>query len=323
MVVSYAAFGSMFAFVFCFGNAIAKEHAVNYNDSPVWTVGIGVMYADVNITLGEALAFVSYSGHDVVLVHVPGSGEHWDQCQDNGIQAGRFTRIFAPSDFGTSPRKLHYTPPTCGEFYIACSVSAHCMFGQRVKVVVNNGDKTPCTSPCVNAACVTESSKSSTTSALEIALKPQANSNWWGTGPFSRLEVDVGDSVVFRTGAGFHDVAIVPSRSSFDNCDMGGKMLVADWSYGTTDPSAACRTSPECCAGSSCADSGKYVTYRFNASVPGDVYFICSLGNGAHCNAGQKLIVTVRDSVTSSARTQLNWSLFVAFLTSLWLNLFA
>jgi len=212
--------------------------------------------------------------------------------------------IFAATDFTVAPSKKHYTPPTCGQFYIACSVGPHCMYGQRVKVTVKNADGKACVSPCMKGACVTSSSKSLATGATEYALKPRPNSNYWGVGPYATLEVEVGDSVLFQTGAGFHDVATVPTRAGFDGCNMAGKTVVADWTFGTQDPSTTCKSSKDCCTGSSCSTSGNSVTYVFNATSAGDTYFVCSVGSGGHCKGGQKLLVKARvptASTTSAA----------------------
>jgi len=275
-----------------------KEITVTYSDSPIWTVGIGVGYADMSITLGETLELSSYSSHDVVLIHAPSTGTYWDQCGQNGIAVGNFTSIWAATDFtGHSITQKHYTPPTCGDFYVTCSVPPHCMYGQRVKVTVKNVDDTLCTSPCLNAACVTTASKVS--KATVHSVKPMPNSGFWGQGPYGALTVDIGDTVLFRTGGGFHDVATVPSTADFDNCDMTSMVVVADWPYMQMTPTAACNSSSACCSGSTCGVASPYVTYTFTAKMAGDTYFVCSYGNGGHCKTGQKFRVTVRDAATS------------------------
>jgi hypothetical protein len=286
-------------FAFLSGSASSKEVLVTYSDSPIWTVGIGVGYADLTITLGETLSFSSYSSHDVALMHAPSTGSPWDQCSQSGIPAENFTSVWAPGDFtASSVTKKHYTPPTCGEFYLACSVAPHCMYGQRIKVIVKNADNAVCTSPCLNAACVTTASKVSKTLVHDV--KPIANSGFWGQGPYEAITVDIGDSVLFRTGAGFHDVATVPSAADFDSCDMKDKAVVAEWTYMTTSPNPACNSSSVCCSGSACGATGQWVTYTFTASVAGDTYFVCSYGNGDHCKTGQKLRLTVRAPTTAA-----------------------
>jgi len=294
--------------IICVGGSIFTSvsgadhvHTVTFSDTPVWTVGIGVAYADMNIVLGETLSFMSDSSHDVVLLHPKSSGAPWSSCGQSGV-TGNTTSIWASSDFSsTSMTEKHYTPPSCGDFHVVCSQSAHCMFGQRVKVSVKNPDGSTCSSPCLGAACVTAASKVGKTSGVTHGMKPVANSKWWGQGPFSAMTVDIGDSVVFRTGAGFHDVATLPSQAAFDNCDMTQKTVVADWTFGTTDTSAICKNTSACCSGSACGSTGYYVTYTFNASVAGDVYFICSYGH--HCKQGQKVLVTVRSSTTEAPST--------------------
>jgi len=299
MSVVLRAVVGIFAFALWVNEVSCEEHVVSFNNAPIWTVGFGVSYSDININMGETLNFASYSGHDVVLVHVPQTGTPWDQCGQNGITAGAFTPVLLPSDFGISTTNKHFTPPTCGEFFLACSVSAHCMFGQRVKVTVTSVDGSSCTSPCVGAACVTDASKVTKVGAILHDVRPVADSKWWGTGPYDALEVEVGDTVVFRTGSGFHDVATVPSASAFADCDMTDHAVVADWTYGAASPSSTCNSSSACCVLSSCAVSGMYVTYTFTAHSRGDQFFVCSIGN--HCKAGQKLRVYVKGELASHA----------------------
>lgn len=280
---------------------LSATHTVTFSDSPIWTVGIGVAYPDLAINLGETVAFTSYSEHDVVLLHAPSSGTHWDQCSMGGIQAGSFTTIWASSEFSADgASEQHYTPPSCGDFYMACSIGGHCAFGQRIKVTVSNGDGSACTSPCVGAGCVNADAKSAVTSGTVHHVKPAPDSQYWGsTAPYDALTVNVGDSVLFRTGAGYHDVATVPTLTALSSCDTSGKTLVADWDYSSGLTSAACDSSTACCAGSSCGTSGNYVTYTFTAEAAGDTYFVCSMGS--HCQTGQKFILTVTDPATSIA----------------------
>jgi plastocyanin len=303
--------------------ALSKEHVVTFNNDPTWTVGLGVGYADMSIVLGQTLAFASHSGHDVVLLHTPTSGAYWDQCGQNGIAVGRFTSVWASTDFAdASITTKHYTPPTCGEFYLACSVSAHCMYGQRIKVTVTNTDNSACGTPCSNAACVTTSSMETKTGVLQ-EVKPVANSRYWGQGPYSALTVSIGDSVIFQTGSGFHDVATVPSAADFGSCNMNSKTVVADWVPMQTVPTASCISSSLCCAASSCGTSGQYVTYNFTATTAGETYFVCSYGNGGHCTTGQKIRVTVPGTNTldpndpGSTNDAVKWSVQLSFL--MWL----
>jgi len=298
-------FACVLAFAFGVNEVSCEEHVISFNNAPIWTVGFGVTYSDIDITVGETLSFASYSGHDVVLVHAAQTGTPWDQCGQTGIALGAFTSVLSPSDFGISITKKHFTPPTCGEFFLACSVSAHCMYGQRVKVIVSNADGSSCTSPCVDAACVTDAS-TAVVGTLQHDVTPVADSKWWGTGPYNAaLEVQVGDTVVFRTGSGFHDVATVSSASDFADCDMTHTVVVADWSYGTSNPSTACNSSSACCASSSCGASGMYVTYTFTAKSEGDNFFVCSIGN--HCKVGQKVRVHVTGMGGASNACQISW----------------
>lgn len=317
MAVVLSTVARIFAFSLGVTEVFGEEHVISFNNAPIWTVGFGVTYADIDIKVGETISFASYSGHDVVLVHAVQTGTPWDQCGQMGIAVGAFTPVLSTSEFGTSITNKHFTPPTCGEFYLACSVSAHCMYGQRVKVIVGKTDGSSCTSPCVGAACVTDAAKVTKVGALLHDVRPVADSRWWGTGPYNALEVDVGDTVVFRTGSGFHDVGIVPSASAFADCDMTHTVVVADWAYGTANPSTACNSSTACCASSSCGVSGMYVTYTFMAQSKGDQFFVCSIGN--HCKVGQKVRVHVKgisDELASHA-VQISWQWWYVFIVGL------
>merc|ERR1712166_1040582 len=76
------------------------------------------------------------------------------------------------------------------------------------------------------------------------------------------VALKVGDTISFSWNIG-HNVYIHPTM----NCDLDGAIFVGDTStteYTFTD-----------------ADDGK------------DIFFSCDIGNGAHCQNGQSLIVTV------------------------------
>lgn len=272
-------------------------HTVNYAaNTPMWTVGAGVSYEDLTIQLGDALKFRSYSDHDAVVLHTPASGSHWEQCTMTGI-AGDFTTIWSPADFDSSgPVDRLFMPPTCGDFYIACSVGAHCAFGQKVKVTVNSIDGGECSSPCDGAACVTQDSKpSSAISGSVHDLMPVANSNFWGMAAlYNALTVEIGDSVVFRTLGAYHDVAVVPTMDDFESCAMSGMTVVAAWD-GASEISTSCSANAMCCPGTACepGGDGMTVTYTWEADTAGDVFFVCSIGDGHHCETGQAIIVTV------------------------------
>lgn len=285
------------------GAAHSKVHTVNYADTPIWTVGIGVSYADMSINLGDTMEFASYSSHDVVLVDgtPPSKGTAWDLCGATGITPGNMTSIWAVTDYThDSVTKKHWTPPTCGTFYIACSISAHCQYGQRLVLTVKNKDGGACASPCSKAACATADSKVTKTAGVIHSVKPKPDSGYWGQGPYGMLSVNVGDTVLFRTGAGFHDVATVPTSTAFQNCDMTGMTQVANWDYQVMDKStAACQSSDKCCPGSTCGKTGYYVTYTWTAAAAGDTYFVCSIGGGNHCKTGQKIQVRVSEPTTA------------------------
>lgn len=282
----------------------ATVHTVNFApDTSMWT--IGVQYADMTIQMGEALKFTSYSDHDVALMHTPATGTHWEQCSMQGFSAGaEHTTIWSTSDFALVPTDKLYMPPTCGDFYITCSVPPHCGIGQRLKVTVNNVDGSACSSPCQDAACVTEASKPSSASGVVHDVIPAVNSNYWGmTGVYNPLSVEIGDSVVFRTTAGFHDVATVPTLDAFSNCVMTDKTLHAEWIYGGNDISAVCSGDAMCCPASTCGQTtdGSMPTFTWEAATAGEVYFVCTLGSGHHCRTGQKIKVTVNAASTGNA----------------------
>jgi len=289
--------------VHLFAGAHGAVHSVNFApNTPMWTVGAGVSYEDLTIQLGDALKFRSYSDHDVVLLHTPSTGNHWEQCTMTGI-AGDFTTIWSPAEFdsSTGPVDRLFMPPTCGDFYIACSMGAHCAFGQKMKVTVNGGE---CASPSENAACVTQSSKPSSASGSVHDVMPVANSNFWGmTGAYNAMTVNIGDTVVFRTIAAYHDVATVPSRDDFQSCTVSGVAVVAAWNGASNEISDSCSANAMCCPGTSCemGADGMTVMYTWEADTAGDVFFICSIGDGRHCETGQKLVVTVNPAQQSSS----------------------
>jgi len=270
-------------------------------------VGFGVSYPDMNIKLGESLSFSSFSHHDVVLVH-----DRWEQCSQNGIGSENMSSIFSTSDFTlTAITAKHYTPPTCGTFLIACSVGPHCAYGQRFQVKVNNADGSACASPCTKASCITSASKADQVDADKLHdVKPNPNSGYWGQGPYTRLEVDIGDTVLFRTGAGFHDVATVPNSNAFASCDMSSKTVVAEWQAAQATPTTSCTNSNDCCPAQSCGSSGMFVTYRFSAETAGANYFVCSIGH--HCKQGQTILVSVKAAMDADAALVSSWSLSVA-----------
>jgi len=249
------------------------------------------------------MEFASYSSHDVALVTgtPPSGGTAWDLCTATGITPGNMTSIWATTDYThDSVTKKHWTPPTCGTFYIACSISAHCQYGQRVVLTVKNKDGGACASPCSKAACATVDSKVTKSSGVIHSVKPKPDAGYWGQGPYGMLSVNVGDTVLFRTGAGFHDVATVPTSKAFDDCDVSGMTQLANWPYQVMDKGTPeCIASDKCCAGSTCGKQGKYyVTYTWTAAAAGDTYFVCSIGAGNHCKTGQKIKVRVTAPTT-------------------------
>jgi len=295
------------------GAAHSKVHTVSYSDTPIWTVGIGVSYADVSINLGDTMEFASYSSHDVVLITGNPKGPHdngtaWDHCSATGIPSGVMTSIWETKDFThDSVTKKHWTPPTCGIFYIACSVSAHCQYGQRVVLTVKNKDGAACAQadPCFEYKCALADSKVTKSSGVIHSVKPKPDSGYWGQGPYGMLSVNVGDTVLFRTGAGFHDVATVPTSKAFDDCDVSGMTQLANWPYQVMDKGTPeCIASDKCCAGSTCGKQGKYyVTYTWTAAAAGDTYFVCSIGAGNHCKTGQKIKVRVSAPTTAGPKS--------------------
>jgi len=150
---------------------------------------------------------------------------------------------------------------------------------------------------------VTADSKVSKTEGVIHAVKPKPDAGYWGQGPYAALSVNVGDSVVFRTGAGFHDVASVPTSKAFADCDMSGMTQLASWEPMKTTGTAACNSSSVCCAGSACGATGYYVTYTWKPTAAGDTYFVCSMSGGHHCKLGQKIKVTVKAAEAAASST--------------------
>jgi len=307
-------------------------HMVNFApNTPMWTVGAGVSFADMTIQLGDTLNFRSYTDHDVVLLHTPSSGTHWEQCSMTGI-AGEFTTIWSSAEFESSsgPADQLFMPTTCGDFYIACSISAHCAFGQKVKITVDSGGE--CDSPCEGAACVTEASKPSSASSSGSVhqVLPVENSNFWGmTGAYNAMTVDIGDTVVFRTIAAYHDVAMVPSRDEFDSCTMSDMTVVAAWNGANSAVSDTCSANALCCPGTTCeaGADGMTVTYTWEAETAGDVFFVCSIGAGHHCETGQKVVVTVNaaqggasSNTATASRVRSRCSLLALLVSVLFLS---
>jgi len=298
---------SWVAFALSLKAAFGTVYTVGFNNAPVWTVGIGVSYPDITITLGSTLSFVASNMHDVVLVHPPASGTPWDLCSMNGIPSTDKTTVFATSDFAATNTDNHYTPPTCGDFFLACSVPPHCAYGQRVKVTVVNAGGGTCTSPCAGASCVTSDSKLVVSASQNVhGVSPSLPAKYWGIAFYDDLVVNIGDSVLFKTGAGHHDVATVPDAGAFSSCDMTAKTTLAEWDYSTGNISASCTSSSSCCTSSSCGVESMFATFAFTAMVAGDVHFVCSVGGSGHCQQGQKFKVTVRAAPTDRAGTASN-----------------
>lgn len=289
-------------------SASAAVHTVQFEaDTPMWTVGLNIAYPDMNITLGDTLKFVSYAFHDVTLVHADGAPT-WSKCSMNGIAANQ-TTIYGVSEFaGTGVVEKHYTPPTCGEYFIACSIMMHCAMGQRFKLTVASSDGNECTSPCVRDACVTADSKKAVTDDTNMhPVKPAAPAMFWGEGPYADLTANIGDAIVFHTFGGMYDVATVSSADAFNSCDLSGKTLHADWKMvqmkPSTEPTDACVSNADCCKNSSCGSSGngpmKAATFTFTAAAAGDVYLVSSkdaMSGGPQCKLGQKFKLTVLEA---------------------------
>jgi len=289
------------------GLALGTTHTVELNKKPVWTVGVGLSYSDMTITLGKTISFTSSNMHDVVLLIPPSSGTPWDLCTMTGIAAGSKASVFANSDFGTTNTEKHFTPPTCGDYHLACSVAPHCAFGQRVKVTVTNVDGSACSSPCAGADCVTAASTQLVSVAQNVhPVSPVLPLRAWGVAFYDDMTVNIGDTVVFQTGAGFHDIASVSDMSAYSSCSTSNKVLHAAWDYSSGNVSSACASSTVCCPGNSCGKAGMYATYTYTATTAGDVYFICAVGAGSHCRLGQKFKLTVNadstPNVASGAR---------------------
>lgn len=283
-------------------HASGKGYTVSFNESPVWTVGIGVPYSDITIDLGSTLSFTSSNAHDVVLLTPPASGAPWDLCTMTGIAASNMTGVFATADFAVTNSEKHYTPPACGVYYFACSVPPHCAYGQRVKATVNNQNGNACDTPCTGVSCVTTASKQLVTATLNVhAVKPALPVRFWGIAFYDDMTVNIGDTVLFKTGAGFHDVATVASASAYTSCTMADTVIQAQWDYASGNISSTCKSSAECCAGTSCGKDGMYATYTYTATTAGDVYFVCSIGGGMHCQQGQKFKLTVNPPGTTSS----------------------
>jgi len=295
---------SLLAFASLVKTVSGATHTVALKDMPVWTVGIGLSYSDMTIDLGHTLSFTSVSSHDVSLLIPPSEGTAWDLCTLEGIATASKVSVFASSDFAATNSEKHYTPPMCGVYYLACSVGPHCAYGQRVKVTVNNVDASECASSCAGADCVTVDSKQDVIDTQKVhGVKPALPLHYWGVAFYDDMSINVGDTVLFKTGAGFHDISTVPDATAYSSCTTANKVVHAEWAYSATGEkkiSTICETSADCCAGTSCGVEGGYVTYTYTATTAGDVHFICSVGDGSHCNQGQKFKLTVNPDPTTT-----------------------
>jgi len=91
---------------------------------------------------------------------------------------------------------------------------------------------------------------------------------WQAGVPYEPLEVAVGDNIQFDWSKyGTHDLYILNDRAAFDACDFSDATELA--------PISA---------------SGSHVV---TMTEEGSIYFSCSVGDGGHCNALQKIEVVV------------------------------
>ena len=93
--------------------------------------------------------------------------------------------------------------------------------------------------------------------------------NYWSSIPTSpsTLTVTAGDALAFKYSS-FHNVYALPSAAAYESCDFSGAHMLADGAQG--------------------GGQG----YRFVAKQAGTLYIACQVGS--HCNAGQKLAITVK-----------------------------
>jgi uncharacterized cupredoxin-like copper-binding protein len=109
---------------------------------------------------------------------------------------------------------------------------------------------------------------------FDTAISAAPNYQTWS----SEHIIAVGDVLVFTFAAGFQNVYLMPTKSAHDSCDFSQATEL---------------------------DAGNAGTYAWRATKEGTYYFSCNKlveGLGTHCEAGQKLVITVT-AATQAATT--------------------
>jgi len=109
---------------------------------------------------------------------------------------------------------------------------------------------------------------------FDTAISAAPNYQTWS----SEHNIAVGDVLVFTFAAGFQNVYLMPTKSAHDSCDFSQAIEL---------------------------DAGNAGTYAWRATKEGTYYFSCNKlveGLGTHCEAGQKLVITVT-AATQAATT--------------------
>jgi plastocyanin len=109
--------------------------------------------------------------------------------------------------------------------------------------------------------------------------------NIWGLMPYPDLEVTSGTKVIFRVPQGFHDVALVSTRVEMDDCDVSKANII-------TRPDGSLQPDFEA-EGNNVTTEGNFYIFTWTTSAPGTYYFVCTIGSGKHCLAGQKFEIVV------------------------------
>lgn len=76
-------------------------------------------------------------------------------------------------------------------------------------------------------ACASADHHSGGPKTHDVTPTPEST-NIWGLMPYDDLEVTVGTTIIFRSPQGFHDIALVPTRSEMDSCDVSNATVVMD-----------------------------------------------------------------------------------------------
>ena len=168
------------------------------------------------------------------------------------------------------------------EFYFLCTVFQHCdPNGMRVRVIVVDESEAPSAAPSVPPTpAPTPSPTEARASDIKILWDfPPGND------PLPSFTASPGDRVIFDW-TGTHNLNLYED--------------------------ATCVRTPGAVTLANTTENSYTFTIPADASGGTVYYFVCDVGNGAHCDAGMKFTVTVEgDSNPTAAPTSDSWSLLL------------